>query len=264
MRREFADHEDFAAYLRAEFPECAAIDPAISPARGGRKEAERLLERLDPERYARSRNYLDGAVSRLSMFIRHGVVSLGEAMQAALGKVRKPGQAYKFVQELAWRDYWQRLYAQLGEGVWQDREEPKTGWRAEDYAAELPGEVARGETGLACIDGFVRELRASGYLHNHARMWFAAYVTHWLRVRWQAGARFFLEHLLDGDPASNNLSWQWVASTFSHKPYFFNRENLERYTGGRYCGGCARRTGCPFEGTYEDLAQRLFRVEVPR
>ena len=112
--------------------------------------------------------------------------------------------------------------------------------------------------GMPVIDWAVRELYATGYLHNHARMWLAAYVVHWRRVQWQAGARWFLTHLLDGDPASNNLSWQWVASTFSHKPYFFNRENLEKYTDGRYCQTC--RAACPFEGSYDALAQRLFRI----
>jgi deoxyribodipyrimidine photo-lyase len=78
-------------------------------------------------------------------------------------------------------------------------------------------------------------------------------------VRWQAGARWFLQHLLDGDPASNNLSWQWVASSFSHKPYIFNRSNLERYSGGRFCTTCKLRDrGCPFEASYEDLDSRLF------
>lgn len=264
MRRTFDGRDDFARYLSEQFPSAAEIDPSLSPITGGRAAALRALARIEPERYARTRNSLDGAVSRLSMYIRHGVLSLAEVMRAALARVREPAQAYKFVQELAWRDYWQRLYAKLGAGVWQDREEPKTGFRAVEYAAELPAEVARGESGLACMDGFVRELRGTGYLHNHARMWFAAYVVHWLRVRWQAGARFFLEHLLDGDPASNNLSWQWVVSTFSHKPYFFNRENLERYTQGRFCGGCARRNDCPFDGGYEELGARLFRVEVPR
>lgn len=109
------------------------------------------------------------------------------------------------------------------------------------------------------MDAFARELHETGYIHNHARMWLAAYVVHWRKIRWQAGARWFLTHLLDGDPASNNLSWQWVASTFSHKPYFFNRENLETYTGGSFCRVCAKRTsGCPFQGTYKDLSARLF------
>ena len=145
-----------------------------------------------------------------------------------------------------------------GRGVWDDREEYKTGYGPAEYAATLPGDVAAGETGLACMDAFARELRETGYLHNHARMWVAAYVVHWRRVRWQAGARWFLRHLLDGDAASNNLSWQWVASTFSHKPYFFNRENLEKYTGGRYCKGC--KAECPFAGSYEELGERLFRI----
>jgi deoxyribodipyrimidine photo-lyase len=88
-------------------------------------------------------------------------------------------------------------------------------------------------------------------------------------VRWQAGARWFLAHLLDGDPASNNLSWQWVASSFSHKPYLFNRANLERFSGGRFCAGCPladRRGpgGCPFDASYEALQARLFRPLDPR
>ena len=101
-------------------------------------------------------------------------------------------------------------------------------------------------------------LLGTGWLHNHARMWMAAYIIHWRRIRWQAGAKWFLEHLLDGDPASNNMSWQWVASTFSHKPYFFNRENLERYTNGVYCRECPLYGHCDFEGSYEQIEQRLF------
>jgi deoxyribodipyrimidine photo-lyase len=96
-------------------------------------------------------------------------------------------------------------------------------------------------------------------------MWLAAYVVHWRRVRWQAGARWFLQHLLDGDPASNNLSWQWVASSFSSKPYLFNRANLERFSSGRYCGGCPLASGgCPFEASYEALQAKLFRPADPQ
>lgn len=162
------------------------------------------------------------------------------------------------LRELAWRDYFLRVYEVVGDGVWENLEPLKTGWGRGDYAEELPGELERGETGLACMDAFARELRETGYLHNHARMWLAAYAVHFRRVKWQAGARWFLHHLLDGDEASNNLSWQWVASTFSGKPYFFNRENLERYTGGVYCGGCPQRGRCPMEGSYEELERRLF------
>jgi deoxyribodipyrimidine photo-lyase len=250
--------EEVAAVLAREFPEAAKRDSAVSPVRGGMAFAEPLSDALEPRKYAASRNFLNGAVTRLSPYIRHGVVTLDALRQLALERVSRTADAYKFVQELAWRDYWRRLFAVWGDGVWQDREEYKTGWRTEEYADELPEDLTQG---LACMDAFARELRETGYLHNHARMWVAAYVVHWRRVKWQAGARWFLTHLLDGDPASNNLSWQWVASTFASKPYFFNRENLEKYTAGAFCRGCAKRQhGCPFEGSYDELSQKLFRV----
>ncbi|MGF1455154.1 MAG: FAD-binding domain-containing protein [Alphaproteobacteria bacterium] len=212
---------------------------------------------MDPARYGRTRNHLDGAVSRLSPYLRHGVLDLAEVRDAALDKAGEKA-AWKFVNELAWRDYWQRLYESIGDGVWADREDPKTGHTAESFAADLPKVLVEARTGLACIDGFVNELYETGYLHNHARMWMAAYVIHFLRIRWQAGAQWFLTHLLDGDPASNNLSWQWVGSTFSSKPYFFNRDNVEKYTDGRFCDICPKSDTCPFDATYGDLAARLF------
>ena len=270
-----------------------------SPFRGGRLEAERRLALIDPARYAASRNHLAGAVTRLSPYIRHGVLTLAEVREAVFERLRQlqpapasvqgdlfGGQGHaqqgwspaqrrageKLINELGWRDYWQRLWLQLGDGIWIDREPLKTGHPPDAYAAELPADLSAASTGLACIDGFAAELMGTGWLHNHARMWLAAYVVHWRRVRWQAGARWFLTHLLDGDPASNNLSWQWVASAFSHKPYLFNRANLERFSSGRYCDGCpkasgggaANRAGCPFEASYESLQARLFRPHHPR
>lgn len=263
LRRDFRDRADLIAYLRQEFPEAAAVDDQIAPTRGGRAEAERRLLQVSPAQYAVSRNDLDGAVTRLSAFIRHGVISLAEVRAYALDHVERPADAEKLIQELAWRDYWQRLYARIGDGIWVDREAYKTGFAPGDYADDLPDDVREARTGLACIDAFVRELHATGYLHNHARMWLAAYVVHWRRVKWQAGARWFLMHLLDGDPASNNLSWQWVASTFSHKPYIFNRDNLERFTAGRYCRSCPLAGRCDFEGSYEALSADLFPNRPP-
>ncbi len=258
LRRDFSSREELTNYLRAVFP---AAEGGPSPILGGRRAALAALERIEPERYGLSRNFLDGAVTRLSMYIRHGVLSLAEVRRAALARTRQPERIVKFIQELAWRDYWQRVWRRIGDGIWEDQEPLKTGRRAADYAGELPADIATGRTGLSCMDAFVWELAETGYLHNHARMWMAAYIVHWRRVRWQAGAQWFLRHLLDGDPASNNLSWQWVASAFSHKPYLFNRENLEKYTGGRFCRECSRRDSCPFDGDYEALSQRLFAIE---
>jgi deoxyribodipyrimidine photo-lyase len=84
-------------------------------------------------------------------------------------------------------------------------------------------------TGVPVVDAAVRTLYATGTLHNHARMWLASYVVHLRKVHWRAGADWLYAHLLDGDLASNHLSWQWVAGTGSHKPYLFNADNVARY-----------------------------------
>jgi deoxyribodipyrimidine photo-lyase len=87
-------------------------------------------------------------------------------------------------------------------------------------------------------------------------MYLAAYIVHWRRVRWQAGARWFLQHLLDGDPASNNLSWQWIASTFSNKPYIFNLENVAKYCGADI--NTVPRHNLVLDQSYERLNDLLF------
>ncbi len=249
-------------------------NPEPGPIRGGRREALRRLGRIHPAAYGTSRNHLEGAVTGLSPYIRHGVLTLAEVrddvfrrlQQDGLDRVTAQRRGGKLISELGWRDYWQRLWGLWGDGIWDDREPLKTGLPSGAYAIELPADIREGRTGLACMDAFAADLVRIGWLHNHARMWLAAYVVHWRRVRWQAGARWFLQHLLDGDPASNNLSWQWVASSFGTKPYIFNRENLERFGGNRYCrdcpraaaGGVAAHGGCPFEASYEELQARLF------
>ena len=258
MRRDFSNRDELIAYLREQFPNAAERDDHISETVGGRKAAEKLLKQVNPVDYAKTRNSLTGAVTRLSPYIRYGVLSLREVRDNVLEKVQDPNDASKLINELGWRDYWQRLYEKLGDRIWEDQEEYKTGYTPTDYADKLPADITVGTTGMVCIDNFSHELRKTGYLHNHIRMWLAAYIVHWQRIRWQAGAKWFLEHLLDGDPASNNMSWQWVASTFSHKPYFFNRENLERYSEGVYCRQCPLYGHCDFEGSYEELEQRLF------
>lgn len=258
MRRDFATRDELIAYIREQFPTAANRDDNISEIIGGRQAAEATLKKVDPAQYARSRNFLKGQVTRLSPYLRYGVLSLAEVRDFALKQVQNPDDAAKLINELGWRDYWQRLYAEKGDDIWKDQEEYKTGYTAEVYTAELPSDVEQGTTRMVCIDSFSRELREIGYLHNHGRMWMAAYLVHWRHIRWQTGAKWFLEHLLDGDPASNNLSWQWVASTFSHKPYFFNRDNLEKYTEGAYCKECPLYGKCDFEGSYEQIEQRLF------
>ncbi|WP_293912594.1 FAD-binding domain-containing protein [Deinococcus sp.] len=232
---------------------------------GGRAAAQGALAQLDAVAYGRDRSHLGGHASRLSPYLHHGALTLSEVRDAALAQAPQsaPSRVWKYVNELSWHDYFNRVYAEIGELVWRDLQPYQTGHPADTYARTLPADIVAAETGAACIDAWSRELRESGYLHNHVRMWLASYVVHHRRVWWQAGAGWFITHLLDGDPANNNLNWQWVASTWRAYPYLWNRGNLVRYAGERYCAGCplAQTTaqgGCPFEATYAELSRRLF------
>lgn len=261
LRTDLIAREERAAHLaealRGLYSGPAA--PAATP--GGRRAALERLAAFDPRDYDRTRNsVVRRRVSALSAYIRHGVLSLAEVRDYILTRFgRGPGQD-KFVNELAWRAFWQLVYADIGERVHSEIEPPK---HRAARARGLPADVAAAETGLVCVDESLRELFAEGYLHNHARMWVAAYLQHWRGVDWRDGAELFYRHLLDGDPASNSLSWQWVGSSFSKKPYFFNRGNVERFSDGAFCGRCPlARGGCPFDDSYEHLALRLFGVTL--
>ncbi|WP_407572730.1 FAD-binding domain-containing protein [Deinococcus altitudinis] len=230
-------------------------------ARGGRDAALKILAAIDPVTYGRDRSSLDGHVSRLSPYLRHGVLTLAEVRDAALTHAPRtaPSRVWKYINELSWRDYSVRVYAEVGDLIWQDFGPYKTGLPSSAYAHEFPADIGDGATGAACIDAWSRELRETGYLHNHVRMWMASYVVHHRRVWWQAGASWFITHLIDGDPSSNNLGWQWVASTWREYPYLWNRGNLLKYAGDRYCAGCPLAdSGCPFDATYAALSARLF------
>ena len=245
----------------AEIFPAAARDHAAAggpTARGGRDAARDRLAAIDPVAYARSRNHVDGAVSRLSPWIRHGVLSIAEVRDAALARVERPEQAEKFVAELGWHDYWRRVQAALGDRIRTAIEPPARDWRQASRLEHVPADVLEARTGMACVDAFVTTLHATGWLHNHERMWLASWLVHVRGVHWLAGADWFLEHLLDGDPAANHLSWQWVAGTFAAKPYLFNRENLETFTSGRHCRPCPLLGRCDVEGSYEALDARIF------
>ncbi len=226
-----------------------------SPYVGGRKAALVALEKFSVRGYAGSRNKLGGGVSRLSFYIRHGVLGLREVAESVRQRFGESYDSLKFWQELGWRQFWQLVYGRLGHRIEEDLEPAKVNL-GKDFADELPEEIRQGRTGLVCMDESVRELVETGYMHNHARMWFASYIIHFRKLGWKVGERFLYRHLLDGDPASNGLSWQWVASTFSHRPYLFNQENIQENGGKQWCERC--RVKCPFAASYPELEQRLF------
>lgn len=186
--------------------------------------------------YAEGRNFDPGPgkpahVSALSPYIRHRLITEQEVLSAAIA-AHGAEVADKFIQEVFWRSYWKGWLVQRP-AVWDAyRARVAAGVQAspEGYQAAVTG-----QTGIACFDAWVQELIETGYLHNHARMWFASIWTFTLRLPWELGADFFLRHLLDGDAASNTLSWRWVAGLHTRgKHYVARAENIARYTGGRF------------------------------
>lgn len=194
------------------------------------------IDAIDPARYARTRNHLDGAVSKLSPYLTHGVVSVPEVIAHLAARGARPDD--KIVMELAWREYWQHAWRHLGDAIFDSRQ-PLPASGDCHYAAEVPADVRQARSGVPVIDAAVRALYEHGYVHNHARLWLASYLVHLRKVDWRAGAAWMYPHLLDGDLAANTLSWQWVAGTWTGKPYLFNDENVARYAPALSCPGSA-------------------------
>jgi deoxyribodipyrimidine photo-lyase len=198
-------------------------------------DAEHRIALIKPRAYASTRNFLNGAATRLSPYITHGFVSLADIAPAIEAKYPLE-ECEKLLMEFGWREFFQHVWRHLADGVLRD---VKPGLYGVNYSPDFPADIAEARTGIPVIDGAVRELYATGYLHNHARMWLASYVVHMRKVHWRAGADWMIAYLLDGDFGSNHLSWQWVAGTFSGKPYLFNAENVLRYAPDWASGGTA-------------------------
>ena len=169
-------------------------------------------------------------VSGLSPWIRRRLVTEEEAVRAAL-EAHGPHGADKFVQEVLWRTYW-KGWLEMRPGVWTDFEAARDRLDADDPAVRA---AAEGRTGISGFDDWARELAGTGWLHNHARMWFASIWIFTLGLPWELGADLFLRRLVDADPASNTLSWRWVAGLQTPgKTYLATAENIARFTEGRF------------------------------
>jgi len=178
---------------------------------------------IKPFEYAQTRNHLNGAVTLLSPYLTHGLLTVPQVAQH-LYKTHRLGVQHKYMFELAWREYFQHVHDVLGDDIFQNLHE---GVLPDDaYVQSLPDDVRHGATGVQVVDQAVRQLYFTGYLHNHARLWLASYLVHIRKVHWRVGADWMYGHLIDGDLASNHLSWQWVAGTGSNKPYLFNADNV--------------------------------------
>ena len=171
------------------------------------------LAAFDPVAYARSRNHLDGTVSRLSPYITHGLLTVPEVWNQVQQRHRID-TTHRFAIELGWREYFHHAWRHDGDAIFQSLHPGPL--PDEAYSRTLPEDVCAARTGVPVIDQAVSTLVRSGWLHNHARLWLASYLVHVRKIHWRVGADWMFGHLLDGDLASNHLSWQWVEIGRAH------------------------------------------------
>ncbi len=206
------------------------------------------LDQIDPVRYGKSRNFISGAVTRLSPYISRGVIDTQTVFDHLIKRGFSYYQLEKFVQQLCWREYFQRVWQSLGDGINRDikQQQDQVVHRA------LPSVLMDANTSIEAIDNGIDELQETGMMHNHLRMYTAFLACNAGRAHWMAPAKWMYYHLLDGDWASNALSWQWVAGSFSSKKYIANQENINNYTRSNQ------------RGTYIDLSyEALAELEMP-
>ncbi|MGI9593752.1 MAG: FAD-binding domain-containing protein [Patiriisocius sp.] len=189
------------------------------------KEILKRIDAVDPLTYKHSRNYINGAVSYLSPYISRGVISTKFIFKKILDNGFQPREAEKFIQELAWRDYWQQVWIAKAEDINQDIKHTQTPVSNTD----IPNAILEAKTGIFAIDTAIEEFYKTGYLHNHIRMYIAAIACNMAQSHWKTPAKWMYYHLLDADWASNALSWQWVAGANANKKYVANQENINTY-----------------------------------
>jgi len=207
------------------------------------KLTEQALEQLNHfctnslSQYARARNFDYGPlkrdnVSQLSKYITHRLIDEEEVIKCAHSKF-----AYlkieKFIQEVFWRTYW-KGWLELRPKVWDHYLRDLKNLEKQKESAPYK-EAISGKTNIECFNDWVLELKEHNYLHNHTRMWFASIWIFTLKLPWQLGADFFLKHLLDGDAASNTLSWRWVAGLQTKgKNYLATKYNINTFSAKKY------------------------------
>lgn len=190
------------------------------------------IQKINPINYAKTRNNLDGAVTQLSPFISRGVISTKQVMEVLIAKGYRVAQLERILQQLAWRDYFQRV-AQTHSELWQTEIT-----KAQEFVVDemIPTVVLDANTGISAVDMSLNNLYQYGTMHNHMRMYVASIVCNLGQSSWRNGGKWMYYHLLDADIASNFCSWQWICGAFSSKLYFANQENINKYSGSEDVG----------------------------
>jgi deoxyribodipyrimidine photo-lyase len=184
-----------------------------------------LIEKIDPVSYAKNRNYVSGSVTRLSPYISRGAISTSTVLESVIRRGYTFEQSEMLVKELAWRDYFQR--------VWQtkDIDADIKNEQSDVKHHQTPKAIIAANTGILAMDQAIKDFYRTGYLHNHLRMYIASVVCNIAGSHWKNPAAWMYYHLLDGDWGSNACSWQWVSGSNSNKKYYANQDNINKYTG---------------------------------
>jgi hypothetical protein len=211
--------------------------------------------------YSKLRNFDFGPenrtnISGLSPYITHGVINEKEVIEKSLSKFSF-SKNEKFIQEVLWRTYW-KGWLELRPNVWIDYVEELNQIREEYKDNQNYKNAIDGKTNIECFNYWVTELKENNYLHNHTRMWFASIWIFTLELPWQLGAEFFMQHLYDGDSASNTLGWRWVAGIQTQgKHYLASEWNIKKFTNNRFNNIKLNETAPPkvSEKTYSIVKQ---------
>jgi len=188
--------------------------------------------------YSKLRNFDFGPdkrdnVSCLSPYVTHGVLNEIEIIKKSLAKFSF-SKNEKFIQEVLWRTYW-KGWLELRPNVWTDYLVNLNNIREKFRDNKEYLNAIEGNTSIECFNEWVKELKENNYLHNHTRMWFASIWIFTLDLPWQLGAEFFMQHLYDGDAASNTLGWRWVAGVQTQgKHYLASEWNIKKFTNNRF------------------------------
>tara|TARA_Y100000814_G_scaffold162269_1_gene118519 strand:- start:927 stop:2066 length:1140 start_codon:yes stop_codon:yes gene_type:complete len=188
--------------------------------------------------YSKLRNFnIDihdkATTSNLSPYITHGILSENEVIRESLKK-HSYLTSEKFIQEILWRIYW-RGWLELRPQVWKNYLKNLKKLKDEFKDNKKYIQVTEGNSNIECFNDWVKELKESNYLHNHARMWFASIWIFTFNLPWELGAAFFMKYLYDGDTASNTLSWRWVAGIQTKGKHYLAKEwNIRKFTNEKY------------------------------
>ena len=188
--------------------------------------------------YSKLRNFDFGPKNRsniscLSPYITHGIINEKEVIKKSLSKFSF-SKNEKFIQEVLWRTYW-KGWLELRPDVWSDYLIELNNIKDKFKNNQKYLSAIEGKTNVECFNVWINELKENNYLHNHTRMWFASIWIFTLDLPWQLGAEFFMQHLYDGDAASNTLGWRWVAGVQTQgKHYLASEWNIKKFTNNRF------------------------------